>query len=209
MRTQNEEIINSFILTPLPPPREVRAARSYLSNVATFDTLRPHICGILIKWHICDTPYFPKTTLARLVETKGWNNFCKRLACPPVARAWRVVFFNFETGQLRGPIEPRLTRLNCILQDLFRDNPLHYIRHAQILYLDAFESVFERAKRQIGESLKRSWKMQFKHNDLDLVSIGHPNWTPKYDQISFLPDFPIVINTVQCEFQKKCFCKTP
>ena len=145
-------------------------ARSYLSNVATFDTLRPHICGILIKWHICDTPYFPKTTLARLVETKGWNNFCKRLACPPVARAWRVVFFNFETGQLRGPIDTRLKRLNCILQDLFRDNPLHYIRHAQILYLDAFESVFERAKRQIGESLKRSWKMQFRC--INLVPIG-------------------------------------
>ena len=185
-------------------------ARSYLSNVATFDTLCPHICGILIKWHTCDTPYFPKTTLARLVETKGWSNFCKRLASPPVARAWRVVFFNFETGQLRGPIDTRVTRLNCILQDLFRDNPLHYIRHDQILYLAAFGSVFERAKRQIGESLKRSWKMQFKRNDLDLVSIGHPNRTPQVRPNLVFARFPaILINTVQCEFQKKCFCKTP
>ena len=36
---------------------------------------------------------------------------------------------NFRLG---GPIDTRFMRLNCILQDLFRDTPLDHIWHAQI-----------------------------------------------------------------------------
>ena len=46
------------------------------------------------------------------------------------------------TGSMEGPIDLRPTRLNCILQDLFRDTPLDHIWRAQICSKNAYLATF-------------------------------------------------------------------
>ena len=75
---------------------------------------------------------------------------------------------------LLGPIDLWPTRLNCILQDLFRDTPLDHILRAQICIFGIFGHIRLIWARQIwssGVSLKWSCKLQF-------------------DQISFLAQWP-------------------
>ena len=82
---------------------------------------------------------------------------------------------------LEGPIDLRPTRLNCILQDLFRDTPLDHILRAQICTQICIFGIFGHIWHiwariwapQIwssGVSLKRSCKMQFRR--VGLRSIG-------------------------------------
>ena len=81
---------------------------------------------------------------------------------------------------LEGPIDLRPTRLNCILQDLFRDTPLDLIWRAQICtqicIFGIFGHIWHIWARQIwssGVSLKRSCKMKFR--PIDLGSIVPPS----------------------------------
>ena len=79
---------------------------------------------------------------------------------------------NFWLG---GPIDTRSIRLNCILQDLFRDYPIDHNWHAQIRAQIRPNTVFwaRVVACQIwssGGSLKRSCKMQFRR--VGLRSIG-------------------------------------
>ena len=97
---------------------------------------------------------------------------------------------------LEGPINLRRTRLNCILQDLFRDIPLDHIACAQICtrICQIWPNmpnmhIWVRAIWSSGVSLKRSCKMQFRR--VSLRSIDPP--VKSYDKIKFLADFPIVI----------------
>ena len=57
---------------------------------------------------------------------------------------------------LEGPIDQRPTRLNSILQDHFRDTPLHHIWRAQICakntYLAIFGRVFEHRENRGSET---------------------------------------------------------
>ena len=82
---------------------------------------------------------------------------------------------------LEGPIDLRPTRLNCILQDLFRDTPLDHIWGAQIRAqicqiwpnmpnMHIWVHIWARAIWSSGVSLKRSCKMQFRR--VGLRSIG-------------------------------------
>ena len=82
---------------------------------------------------------------------------------------------------LLGPIDLWPTRLNCILQDLFRDTPLDHNVRAQICTqicqiwpnmpnMHIWVHIWARKIWSSGVSLKRSCKMQFRR--VDLRSIG-------------------------------------
>ena len=79
---------------------------------------------------------------------------------------------------LEVPINLRPTRLNCILQDLFRDTPLDHIWRYQIRAqicqiwpnMHIWVLIWARDIWSSGVSLKRSCKMQFKR--VVLRSIG-------------------------------------
>ena len=99
--------------------------------------------------------------------------------------------YNGENGQKfnlvitfdwrEGPNDLRATRLNCILQDLFRDTPLDHIWGAQIRAqicqiwpnmpnMHIWVHIWARKIWSSGVSLKRSCKMQFRR--VGLRSIG-------------------------------------
>ena len=76
-----------------------------------------------------------------------------------------------------GPCSQSVRRLNCILQDLFRDTPLDHILRAQICtqicIFGIFGHIWHIWARKIwssGVSLKRSCKLQFRR--IGLRSIG-------------------------------------
>ena len=88
---------------------------------------------------------------------------------------------NSHNFWLEGPIDLRLMRLNCILQDLFRDTPLDHIARAQICTqicqiwpnmpnMHIWVHIWARVIWSSGVSLKRSCKMQFRR--VGLRSIG-------------------------------------
>ena len=85
---------------------------------------------------------------------------------------------------LGGHIDQRLTRLSCILHELFRDTPLDHIWGAQIRAqicqiwpnmpnMHIWVHIWARKIWSSGVSLKRSCKMQFRR--ADLASIGSPS----------------------------------
>ena len=101
---------------------------------------------------------------------------------------------------LGGPIDTRSMRLNCFLQDIFRDAPLDHIWHTQIraqIRPNMPNTVFGVRiwARQIwsgGVSLKRSCKMQFRkvkiYNQISCLPIYYIQLTNTIS--TFLPDGP-------------------
>ena len=93
---------------------------------------------------------------------------------------------------LEGPIDLRRTRLNCIMQDLFRDTPLDHIWGAQIRAqicqiwpnmpnMHIWVHIWARKIWSSGVSLKRSCKMQFRR--VGLRSIGPSSQKLWHNQI--------------------------
>ena len=112
---------------------------------------------------------------------------------------YKIHIVNGEIGQIRlggnfwvgvgVAINISSTRLNCILQDCFRDTQLDHIWRPQILCL-AYVFYGRIWVRQIWSSvvyLQRSCKMQFRRPDL--VIIGP--LVSSYSQISFFPISPL------------------